>query len=127
MKDLRRVAGRDPQFPNVVFVFMGETAEGAAFLDGLWPQARGIADRDKRLYDAFGVARGGMKEMFGPGAFACGVRAAAKGNFIGRRHGDPWTLPSFILVYDERVVWRHDGAHAGDHPQWSEIVERIRA
>ncbi len=105
---------------------MGDVAQGAEFLDGLWPGTRGIADPEKRLYDAFGVARGGVKEMFGPGAFACGVRAAAKGNFIGRKQGDPWTLPSFVLVDDDHIVWRHDGDHAGDHPRWGEILDRVR-
>lgn len=102
---------------------MGEAEEGTAFLDGLWPGARGIADLDKRLYDAFGVERGGVVEMFGPGAVACGIRASLKGNFIGRKRGDGWTLPAFVLVDGDRIVWRFDGAHAGDHPDWTVIAE----
>lgn len=127
MKDLRRVAGSDPGFPETLFVFMGEADEGASFLDGLWPSARGIADPDKQVYDTLEVSRGGMAEMFGPGAIACGVRATMKGNFIGRKHGDPWTLPMFLLVDGDRVLWRFDGAHAGDHPDWGEIVDRVTA
>jgi hypothetical protein len=126
VKDLRRIAVSDPHFPPPVFIFMGEVDAGSAFLDRLWPVARGIADPQKRLYDAFGVERGGVKEMFGPGAFVCGVRAAAKGNFVGRKHGDPWTLPSFVLVDGDEILWRHDGAHAGDHPAWSEVLEQVR-
>lgn len=124
MKDLRRVAGSDPRFPKVIFVYMGDTDEGAGFLEPLWPDASGIADPDKQLYDAFGVDRGGMAEMFGPRAVACGIRATMKGNFIGKKKGDPWTLPTFALVDGDRVVWRHDGEHAGDHPEWDEILER---
>ncbi len=104
---------------------MGSPDEGSSFLDPLWPGATGIADPDKRLYDAFGVARGGIAEMFGPGAIACGIRATAKGNRIGRKKGDPWTLPTFLLVSGEQVLWRHDGKHAGDHPAWSEIMDRV--
>lgn len=103
---------------------MGEAEEGADFLESLWPGARGIADPDNHLYDTFQVGRGGLKEMFGPGAVACGIRATLKGNSIGRKHGDPWTLPVFVLMDGNSVVWRHDGAHAGDHPQWSEIMDR---
>ena len=53
---------------------MDDEHGGEAFRGSLWPDARGIADPDKRLYDAFDVGRGGMAEMFGPGAIACGIR-----------------------------------------------------
>ena len=125
MKDLRRVAGRDPRFPQVVFVFMGTAAEGAAFLAPRWPDAVGIADPDRRIYQAFGVRQGGLAEMFGPGAVACGIRATLKGNYIGRKHGDPWTLPSFVLTDGDRILWRHDGSHAGDHPRWDDLLEGV--
>ncbi len=104
---------------------MGTPEEGASFLESLWPDARGVADPEKRLYEAFDVARGGAVEMFGPGAISCGIKATMKGNFIGRKKGDPWTLPTFVLVEGERVVWRHDGRHAGDHPEWTEIAPRV--
>jgi hypothetical protein len=100
--------------------------DGAAFLGSLWPEAEGIADPRKALYDAFDVERGGAAEMFGPGAIACGVRATMKGNLIGRKQGDPWTLPAFVLVDGDRVIWRHDGSHAGDHPRWTEIQAQVR-
>ena len=106
-------------------MFMGESDEGAVFLDSLWPGALGIADPEKRLYEAFDVERGGVAEMFGPGAVACGLRATMKGNRIGRKKGDPWTLPSFVVTNGDNVVWRHDGRHAGDHPQWSEIADQV--
>jgi hypothetical protein len=110
-----------------VFVFMGEPDEGAAFLEPMWPGAAGIADPQKALFEAFGIARGGLKEMFGPRAAACGLRAAAKGNFIGRKQGDPWTLPAFVLVEGGRVRWRFDGEHAGHHPDWDLIPRREAA
>ena len=104
---------------------MASAEEGRSFLDQLWPGARGLADPDKRLYQAFGVKQGGVAEMFGPGAIACGIRATMKGNFIGRKKGDPWTLPAFVLVADNRILWRHDGTHAGDHPEWSDIKQAV--
>ena len=100
---------------------MGTEEEGRAFIDARWPGASAIADPNKALFDAFGVERGGMAEMFGSGAIACGIRAAAKGNFIGARHSDPWTLPSFVLADGDQVTWRHDGSHAGDHPNWDAV------
>lgn len=125
MSDLRRVAGSDPAFPKPVFVFMGSPEEGRAFIDGQWPGASGIADPDKTLYDAFSVPRGGWREMFGFGSWIAGVRATLKGKLIGRRHGDPWTLPVFAVVDGNEVVWRHVGTHAGDHPRLDDISRSI--
>ena len=105
---------------------MGDTDAGAAFLEPLWPGAPAISDPEKRLYEAFDVGRGGMIEMFGPGAVACGVRAALKGNFIGPKHGDPWTLPTFVLVNGDRVLWRHDGVHAGDPANFDLVLNTDR-
>lgn len=64
-----------------------------------------------------------MKEMFGPEVWACGVRATLKGSFIGRPVGDPWTMPGLFLVQGDKILWRRDFRHAGDHPDWSAIPQ----
>jgi hypothetical protein len=115
----------DPAFPTPVFVFMGTPDEGRTFLDAHWPGAIGIADPDKILYEAFSVPRGGLREMFGLRSWVAGVRATLKGKLIGRRHGDPWTLPVLALLHGEEVTWRHVGAHAGDHPRIDDIPRII--
>jgi len=102
---------------------MAEPDIGASFLRSLWPEAMGVADPGQRLYDAFDVGRVGISEMSGPSSVACGIRATVKGNFIGRKHGDPWTLPAFVLVDGDQILWRH----AGDHPRWAAILERARS
>jgi hypothetical protein len=28
-------------------------------------------------------------------------------------------------VSGNRVLWRHDGNHAGDHPDWTEITHAV--
>ncbi len=111
----------DPSFPSPIFVFMGTPDEGKAFLDTHWPGAQGIADPDKTLYEAFSVPRGGWREMFGLGSWLAGIRATLKGKWIGRRHGDPWTLPLFVVLDGSAISWRHVGAHAGDHPSVDSI------
>lgn len=115
----------DPGFPKPIFVFMGSPAEGRSFLDAGWPGAAGIADPDKRLYEAFSVPRGGWREMFGLGSWVAGVRATLKGKSIGRRRGDPWTLPMFALVDGAEVLWRYVGSHAGDHPPLDSIPRSV--
>lgn len=125
VKDLRHQARTDPSFPRVVFVYQGTPEDGASFFghDRLWPDAEAVADLPKHLYDAFGVERGGVREMFGARSFACGLRAAVKGNGIGRKVGDGWTLPTVVALRDGQVRWRHHGEHAGDHPRWSDVPD----
>lgn len=110
-------------FPDVVFVYQGDVEQGPMFF-GDDPRVRAISDPTGGLYAAFGVARGGVREMFGAASWRCGVRAIAEGHFISRKIGDPWTLPTLVLVEDGRVRWRHDGRHAGDHPDLGAVPRR---
>ena len=111
--DARR---RIPRFPRVVFVHPGPADSVPRGLDRDWPDATVIADPDGTLYRRVGVARGGWREMFGWPAWRAGLRATLQGRRIGRKSGDPWTLPTVLAVVDHRVVWEHRGRHAGDHP-----------
>ena len=107
--------------PRVVFVYQGTPDDGERYFASLDPDAVGIADLDKGLYEGFDVERGGMREMFGLGPWKRGIAAFLKGHRIGRKLGDPWTLPTFVAVDEGRVVWRFDGRHAGDHPDLTAI------
>ncbi len=107
-------------FPDPVFVYQGSTEEGSMFF-GDDPDIRAVADPNGGLYVAFGVAHGGAREMFGAASWRCGLRAVSEGHFINRKVGDPWTLPTLVLVHDGRICWRHDGRHAGDHPDLTDV------
>lgn len=121
VRDVRRRAEVDA-VPRTVFVHQGEVAEGDAFFGRLWPEAAAISDPGGVLYRAFGVERGNLGQMFGPSSFACALRAAAKGNGVGRKVGDAWTLPAVVLIAEDGVVlWEHHGRHAGDHDVWDRI------
>ena len=121
MQDLRTVATADPTYPPILFVYEGEVDDGQEFFARAWPEARAVSDPTRFIYKAFGVRRGTLKQMANPGVMACGIRAASKGHMQGRTTGDPWQMPGMFLVEGERVVWRHDFAHAGDHPDLQEI------
>jgi hypothetical protein len=109
----------------VVFVYQGTVEQGPMWFDRLFPGARAIADPDGDLYRAFGVARGGMREMFGAASWACGLRAVRQGHFVNRKIGDPWTLPTIVAVRDRSIVWEFRGEHAGDHPDVTTIPEQL--
>lgn len=112
-----------PDYPELLFFYQGSIEDGEAFFRRLWPEARAVSDLPLKFYDAFGVERGGLREMFGPEVWACGVRAARKGSFIGAPVGDPWIMPGLFLVRDEQVLWRHAFRHAGDHPDFAQIPQ----
>ncbi len=107
---------RNPHYPPVVFVYQGTVDQAPLFFDRLDPDAVAIADPDAELYRAVGVERGGRREMFGLPSWQAGIRATLSGHRIGRKIGDPWTLPLVMAVVDGVVVWEHRGRHAGDHP-----------
>jgi hypothetical protein len=85
-----------------------------------------VADAPRRLYAAFGIGQGGKRQMFGPGVWLAGARAALKGHTSGKAVGDPWTMPGLFLVKDDAILWRHMFRHAGDHPDFARIPDLLR-
>ena len=83
--------------------------------------AVGIADPDGVLHRAFEVPRGRWREMFGVRSWPAGARATLRGNFIGTKVGDGWTLPVWTVVDGDQVRWRWVGSHAGDRPDLHEV------
>ena len=102
--------------PRTIFVTMGNTRENQAFFGRLWPEARVVSDPDRELYDAFGLARGSVLQLFGPSVWSAGLRSAMKGNLVGMPVGDPFQMPGMFLVEGRDVLWSHTFAHAGDTP-----------
>jgi hypothetical protein len=123
LTDLRAAAEARSEFPPVLFFFQGSPTEGRAFLRRYWPAARAVSDPELRVYAAFGVERGKLLRMFGPGVWAAKRRAEAKGLANGERSGDMFMMPGAFLVEGARVLWRHEYRHAGDHPDFARIPE----
>jgi hypothetical protein len=119
LKDLRAVRAADAGYPSVVVFGQGDLDESSKFFDKFWPDVPVVCDPAKRFYDAFGLGQGSAYQMFGPRVWACGIRAAVKGNLVGKPVGDPWTMPGvFLASADGELLWKHEFAHAGDHPDW---------
>ena len=125
--DLRALAERSPEFPPVLFFFQGSTTEGRAFLRRYWPTARAVSDPGLDFYAAFGIDRGGLLRMFGPGVWTARSRARSKGHANGERRGDIFRMPGVFLVEGERILWAHRFRHAGDHPDFARIPELARS
>jgi hypothetical protein len=121
-----RDASRARGYPRVIFFFQGTPTEGRAFLRRDWPEARAVADVEHFFYEAFGVGRGSLLQLFGPGVLAAGLRARRKGFENGERSGDIFRMPGAFLVKDGAVLWRHRYRHAGDRPDFANIPALAR-
>ncbi len=109
----------------MVHVYQGTVSQAARFFSGLDPDAMVIADPAAELYRAFGVERGGWRAMFGARSWLAGIRAAIRGHRIGRKIGDPWTLPLVVVIEGRTVIWEHRGTFAGDHPDVDAIPRLV--
>ncbi|MEM6431137.1 MAG: SelL-related redox protein [Deinococcota bacterium] len=119
--DLRQISHAQPDYPPILFFYQGTTEEGEAFFDHLWPEAKAVADAEQHFYSLFGLSQGSAGQMFGPEVWACGVRAAFKGHFIGAPVGDPWMMPGVFFVEGDAILWEHTFNHAGDHPDFKTL------
>lgn len=123
--DLRDLSEKHSELPKILFFYQGTVSDGRDFFASLWREAKAIADLPKVFYNGFGLERGGVKEMFGAEVWACGVRAALKGHFIGAPVGDPWTMPGIFLAHQQQIVWQHRFKHAGDHPTLENLAREL--
>jgi peroxiredoxin len=121
--DLRQISEKDPDYPQVLFISESGSTEARAFLRRYWPTAATISDSDKSLYSAFGVGKGSVWKMFGPGVFSSGLRAKTKGHQSGHVDGDIWRMPGVFLVAGDKILWQHEFRHAADHPDFARIPE----
>ncbi len=125
MREVRRAAETNADYPRVIFFFMAPVETGQQLFQEYWPDAHGVSDPDKFFYQAFGRRRMRMYELLRPGLWLSGLRAFRKGNRQGKVVGDPWQMPGVFLVRGDHVVHQHDYAHSGDHPDFADLPSRI--
>ena len=121
VRDIRSRFYSPAGFIPTVFFFQAEAEEGVKFFNTYWPEARGIADPERQFYRGFGLEQARIDQIAGPEPMVCGLRAAAKGNWIGKPVGDVRQMPGMFLVNGSVVTWQHRYRHAGDHPDLSQI------
>jgi hypothetical protein len=127
VKDLQEISSKDPSYPAIIFVYQGSAKAGEEFFGKFWKEARAIADRPKRFYNAFRLQQGSFVQLLGPRVWVRGIEAAAKGNFIGKPLGDPLVLPGYFLIYDNQIIWQYLSQHSADHPDFHQLKENLPA
>ena len=82
---------------------------------------RAAGTRDAYRYEAFGLGRGSISYFTSPRSMAGIWRAQRKGFFYGKPTAGTLTRAGVFLVQGDRIVWRHDIAFNGDHPELAAI------
>jgi hypothetical protein len=108
VEDLRRAREQHSELPRVVLVHQGDVRQGEALLGSRWPDVAALADPGRELYAAFGLGRGSLRQVMGPGTWSAGLRALRKGHLVGKPVGDPLVMPGLFLVAGDRILWRHE-------------------
>jgi len=86
-----------------------------------------VGDGQRRVYEQYGVRRGGLREFAAPGAALRSVRATLKGHLHGRFEGSERQLPADLVIDGEGIVrFAHLGAHIGDNTPLEELLEQCR-
>ena len=121
LAELERSADSDPTFPALLYVHLGTVEQGDAFFSAFAPDARAVADPNRRLYKALGVPKAQALQLLDPRVWACGIRATRQGHKPGKPVGDPFVMPGLFLVEHDQVAWKFVPGHMGELPKVAEI------
>lgn len=86
-----------------------------------WPL---LLDEQRSLFDAYGMGRGDVWNVWGPPAWGAYFKLFAKGRMLKRPHGDVNQLGGDVLIDPEGIVRLH---HVGKGPADRPPVERLLA
>lgn len=109
----------------MLFVTLGDAEATRKFFADFDPDARAVADPDKVLYTAFGLARGSASQLMSPTVLVAGLRALRKGNGLGVPVGDVLQLSGEFVVKNGAIVWAHRAEHTGDHPALDDVARDV--
>jgi peroxiredoxin len=81
-----------------------------------------ICDSQQRLYGAFGLKRGKLRQLFGPKVFLRGFQAAIVGRHgIGRLSADSFQMPGLFLIGQAGILRRFRHRSAADRPDYAAL------
>lgn len=107
---------------RIVLVHMGDTAAMDRLFQkyGLAGVDR-IADTDQRLYRAFGLKRGKLRQLLGPKVIRRGMQAMGRGFGAGFVSADSFQMPGLFVLHRGRILGRFRHQTAADRPDYLQI------
>jgi len=87
-----------------------------------------FSDPDCRMYSAFGLRRGGFRQLFGLAVWRRGLRAAmVEGHGMGRMAGDAFRLAGAFLIASGKVVIAFRAKTAADKPNYLALTQCLNS
>lgn len=124
VSDLARTRSAIDEHATLVVVHLGSPSEGAAFLGshGLG-DVHHVSDPKARVYEAFGLERGSLRQLFGPAVMKRGIEAGLFGGHgIGLLAGDGTRMPGVFLVHRGEILRAFVHRDAGERPSYADLA-----
>jgi peroxiredoxin len=87
-----------------------------------------VSDPKLSLYEAFGLERGSMAQLFGPKVWLRGFRAGLAGNHgLGTPEGDVAQMPGVFLLFHGETLKSYRHQSAADRPDYLAMVRDLAA
>lgn len=119
--DLKEISSKQSSDGSILFFYQGTVAEGREFFAEHWPSAQAIADAPLKFYKALGIPKAPLRQVMDPAVWRQGMKTLAKGHRPGIPQGNLLQMPGLLLLEGEKIVWRHDFEHMGDHPDFRSL------
>ncbi len=118
--------GFESRGARVALVTMGDPEQTSGFCESQSVPFICLSDPEKKSYAAFGLQRGGAREMLSAKNLIRGARTMLKGNVGGRPIGDTLQMPgAFVLDGDGVVRYAHYHREISDNPPNSELFDAL--
>jgi peroxiredoxin len=85
-----------------------------------------ISDPEKQVYQAFGLGRGNLLQLFGPNLWARGFQAMLDGHGVGKLVGDGFQMPGLFVIDQGEIVSSYIHRDAGDRPDYCSFIPQPR-
>jgi peroxiredoxin len=113
---------------EIVCVAQGDPKTGKAFsifFDLPFPLL--VCGDDLAVYQAYGLERGTLGQLFGLRSWTRGVRATLQGHLIGKLAGDGFQMPGvFIVDRLGTIRYAHRHTDATDNPTPEELLRAVQ-
>lgn len=109
---------------DLVLVHMLRDGAELRYLTGHGGVAR-IADPDCELYRAFGLGKGGVRELLGPRVWWLGLVSIFKGCGVGHLAGDGLQMPGAFLFHRGEIVAAQRARSAADLPDLPRLFRSL--
>ena len=81
-----------------------------------------ISDPQQEVYKRFGLPRGRLSQVMGPGIWWSGLKSLLSGNMPGKPIGDIFQLPGAFLVHQGQLVKRFQPSNSAEQTDYVELA-----